>query len=120
MEERAFGKIRDQAVLAPAIQQALQRANVKILAPDADADMVLTVQADARPGGSAHSFTTVYADVVGNVTDRRGETIFTQTLSRIKGVQLDLARATDDAYSKASVSVSTEFVPALIRLWHGF
>lgn len=120
VEERAFGKTRDQAVLAPAIQQALQRANVKILAPDADADMVLTVQADARPGGSGQGFTTVYADVVGTVTDRQGETLFTQTLTRIKGIQLDLPRATDAAYGKASESVSTEFVPALIRLWHGF
>ena len=120
VEERAFGKKRDQAMLAPAIQQALQAANVTLLAADADADMVLTVQADARPGGSGQGFTTVYTDVVGTVTNREGEVLFTQTLTRIKGIQLDLPRATDASYTKASEEITSDFVPPLIRLWHGF
>ena len=120
VEERAFGKTRDQAVLSPAVQQALQSANVRVLGPDADADMVLTLQADARPGGQGQGFTTVYVDVVGTVTNRAGESIFTQTLTRIKGIQMDLPRATDVAYGKASEEIESDFVPALIRLWHGF
>lgn len=120
IEERAFGKRRDQAMLAPAIQQALQSANVSLRAANADADMMLTVEADARPGGSGQGFTTVYTDVVGTVTNREGEVLFTQTLTRIKGIQLDLPRATDVAYSKAAEEVTSDFVPALIRLWHGF
>ena len=82
--------------------------------------MILTVEADARPGGSGQGFTTVYTDVVGTVTNREGEVLFTQTLTRIKGIQLDLPRATDAAYSKASEEITSDFVPALIRLWHGF
>ena len=120
IEERAFGKKRDQAMLAPAIQQALQSANVSLLAEDANADMILTVEADARPGGSGQGFTTVYTDLVGTVTNREGEVLFTQTLTRIKGIQLDLLRATDAAYTKASEEITSDFVPALIRLWHGF
>ena len=120
IEERAFGKKRDQAMLAPAIQQALQSANVSLRAEDADVDMILTVEADARPGGSGQGFTTIYTDVVGTVTNREGEVLFTQTLTRIKGIQLDLPRATDAAYTKASEEITSDFVPALIRLWHGF
>ena len=120
VEERAFGKKRDQAMLAPAIRQALQTTNVILLPPDVEADMVLTVEADARPGGSGEGFITVYTDVVGTVTNRAGEEIFTQTLTRIKGIQRDLPRATDAAYTKASDEIASKFVPSLIRLWHGF
>ena len=120
IEERAFGKKRDQAMLAPAIQQALQSANVSLRAADADVNMILTVEADARPGGSGQGFTTVFTDVVGTVTNREGEVLFTQTLTRIKGIQLDLPRATDAAYTKAAEEITSDFVPALIRLWHGF
>jgi hypothetical protein len=62
----------------------------------------------------------VYVDVVGTVTNGAGESIFTQTLTRIKGIQMDLPRATDVAYGKASEEIESDFVPALIRLWHGF
>ena len=82
-------------------------------------DAVLTVQADARPGGSGQGFSTVYADVVGTVTNRRGETLFTQTLTQIKGIQLNVPQATDAAYNKAAEEMSKEFIPDLIRLWHG-
>jgi hypothetical protein len=118
VDERAFGKKRDQIVLSPALQQGLQKANVNVVA--SGADMVLTLQADARPGGSGQGFYTVYVDVVGTVTDAAGKTVFTQTLTKIKGIQLDLPRATDAAYDKASEEISSNFVPALIRLWHGF
>ena len=120
IEERAFGKKRDQSVLAPAIRQGLQDANVRILAEDAPSDMTLVVEADARPGGSGQGFSTVYVDLVGTVTNNAGETIFTQTLTNIKGIQLDVPRATDAAYGKAADAMSTEFVPDLVRLWHGF
>ena len=65
------------------------------------------------------SFTTVYADVVGTVTNQRGETLYTKTLTSVKGIQLDLLRATDAAYGKASEEMSDTFVPGLIRVWHG-
>ena len=82
--------------------------------------MTLVVEADARPGGSGEGISTVYADVVGTVTNNQGETIFTQTLTGIKGIQLDIPRATDVAYGKAAEAMSKEFVPDLVRLWHGF
>ena len=119
VEERAFGKKRDQSVLLPALKQALQEAHIALRNDTSQADMVLTVQADARPGGSGQGFTTVYADVVGTVTNRRGETLYTKTLTSVKGIQLDLARATDAAYGKASEEMSDTFVPGLIRVWHG-
>ena len=116
VEERAFGKTRDQSVLLPALKEALQEAHVVLRN---EADMVLTVQADARPGGSGQGFTTVYADVVGTVTNLRGETLYTKTLTSVKGIQLDLPRATNAAYGKASEEMSDTFVPDLIRVWHG-
>ena len=119
VEERAFGKKRDQSVLLPALKQALVEAHIALRNDASQADMVLTVQADARPGGSGQGFTTVYADVVGTVTNRRGETLYTKTLTSVKGIQLDLARATDAAYGKASEEMSDTFVPGLIRVWHG-
>ena len=119
VEERAFGKKRDQQILTPALKQALQEANVIILPSKSNAEMALTVQVDARPGGSGQGFSTVYVDVVGTVTNSRGETLFTQTLTRIKGIQLNVPQATDAAYNKAAEEMSKEFIPDLIRLWHG-
>ncbi len=129
VDELAFGKTRDRKVLTPAVQEALQSANVSLVSTQATRSsgqkaggpvMTLTLQADARPGGQGQGFTTVYLDVVGTVTSAEGETIFTQTQTKIKGVQLDLPRATDAAYDKASQVLQDDFIPQLIRLWHGF
>ena len=122
VEERGFGKKRDQAMLAPALKQALQKGHVRLVAAEEASEeaMAFLVQADARPGGEGQGFYTVYVDLVGTVTNGQGETVFTQTLTQIKGIQLDLPRATDKAYQKASSEVQEDFVPALIRLWHGF
>ena len=116
----------DRAALMLPIQQALQRANVTLVGSGNARQrtpantMVLTVQADTRPGGSGQGFTTVYLDLVGTVTDASGATIFTQTKTNIKGIQLDLPRATDVAYDKGRVLMEEEFIPQLVRLWHGF
>lgn len=129
VDELAFGKTRDRKVLTPALQEALQAANVSLVSTQAtrskggksgESLMTLTIQADVRPGGEGQGFTTVYLDVVGTVKNAEGETIFTQTQTRIKGVQLDLTRATDAAYDKASQVLQEDFIPKLIRLWHGF
>ena len=119
VEERAFGKKRDREVLNPAIRQALQTSNVR-LTEDCDPCMTMVLEADARPGGQGQGFTTVYVDLVGTVTDDQGEVIFTQTLTKIKGIQMDAMRATDAAYDKAAEEIQDTFMPALIRLWHGF
>ena len=46
--------------------------------------------------------------------------MYTQTMTRIKGIQMDLPRATDAAYDKATEQLQDEFIPGLVRLWHGF
>ena len=122
VEERGFGKKRDQAMLAPALKQALQKSHVRLVTAEEASEeaMDFLVQADARPGGEGLGFSTVYVDLVGTVTNGQGQTVFTQTLTQIKGIQMDLPRATDKAYQKASSKIQEDFVPALIRLWHGF
>ena len=121
VEERAFGKKRDQSILDPSVRQALQQADVRLVqaeqAPDA---MTLTLEADARPGGGGQGLQVVYVDMVGTVTDVQGNIIYTQTMTRIKGIQMDLPRATDAAYDKATEQLQDEFIPGLVRLWHGF
>lgn len=122
VEERAFGKSRDRQVLLPALQESLQQANVLLVSEGelrAD-DLILVLQADARPGGSGQGFHTMYVDLVGTVKTPNGEVRFTQTETNIKGIQGDPKRATDVAYSKAAEEIQEDFVPDLIQLWHGF
>jgi hypothetical protein len=121
VEERAFGKRRDQDILGPSVRQALQQADVRLVqANQAPNAMVLTLEADARPGGGGQGLQTVYVDMVGTVTDAEGNIVYTQTMTRIKGIQMDLPRATDAAYDKATEQLQDEFIPGLVRLWHGF
>ena len=121
VEERAFGKRRDQDILGPSVRQALQQADVRLVQADqVPSAMVLTLEADARPGGGGQGLQTVYVDMVGTVTDAEGSIVYTQTMTRIKGIQMDLPRATDAAYDKATEQLQDEFIPELVRLWHGF
>ena len=122
VEERAFGKTRNQPFLLPALQEALQQSNV-VLVTEQDVqagDLSMLVQADARPGGSGQGFFTMYVDVVGTVKNDQGDVLFTRTETGIKGVQGDVERATDVAYSKAVDQMQTTFVPDLVKVWHGF
>lgn len=121
VEERAFGKKRDQSILEPSVRQALQEADVRLVQAEQATDaMTLTLEADARPGGDGQGLQVVYVDMVGTVTDVQGNIIYTQTMTRIKGIQMDLPRATDAAYDKATEQLQDEFIPGLVRLWHGF
>ena len=122
VEERAFGKTRNRPFLLPALQEALQQSNV-VLVTEQDVqpgDLSMLVQADARPGGSGQGFFTMYVDVVGTVKNDQGDVLFTRTETGIKGVQGDVERATDVAYSKAVDQMQTTFVPDLVKVWHGF
>ena len=121
MEERAFGKTRNRHLFARAAgglaaieRRARQEQDVQ------PGDLSMLVQADARPGGSGQGFFTMYVDVVGTVKNDQGDVLFTQTETGIKGVQGDVERATDVAYSKAVDQMQTTFVPDLVKVWHGF
>ena len=82
--------------------------------------MTLTLIADTEIGGGGQGLQTAYVTLVGTVTNAEGATIYTKTIPRVKGIQLDLPRATNEAYYNALDIVKKEFIPGLIRLWHGF
>ena len=98
----------------PALKEALK----KRMPSCNEAGHRLHVQADARPGGSGQGFTTVYADVVGTVTNPRGKPQY-QNPDVGWRIQLDLPRATNAVYGMASKRQPDTFVPGLIRVWHG-
>ena len=118
VDERAFGKKRDAQVLENTFQQALAEANAKLMPSKHRGGYVLSVESDARPGGSGQGFVTVYVDIVATLTAPDGHVIDTFQKTNIKGVQLDLLRATDAAYGKASQEILDNMIPDMIRRWH--
>jgi len=115
-QETNLGQPVGDAGLAVVVREELTRKGFRFVEREADADMLLNLNAATRQGGESNGFYTAFLDVVFSFRDRRtGDTLHEGGRQGVKGVQLDHQRAGLDAYKKAVQDVRKELVPAMME-----
>ena len=114
-KESNMGEAITEGGAALALKEELSRKGFRFVDRPADADMIMSVNASTREGGTANGFFTAYLDISFSFRDRtKNEVIYEGGRQGVKGVQLNYTKAGLEAYKKASQEVRKELVPAMM------
>ena len=114
-KESNMGEAITEGGAALALKEELSRKGFRFVDGPSEADMIMTVNASTREGGTANGFFTAYLDISFSFRDRKkNEVIYEGGRQGVKGVQLNYTKAGLEAYKKASQEVRKELVPAMM------
>ena len=114
--ELNFGSPSNGRVLQTALSGALVSKGLRIAGTAAEADFVATIEANTKEGGQANGFVVAFLEVNLVVKNRRnGDVAFSETLSSVKGLQLNRDAAGIEAYKKGKEKMEQQITPKLLQ-----
>ncbi|MGY6562419.1 MAG: LPP20 family lipoprotein [Luteibaculaceae bacterium] len=115
-DERNLGVTRRSESVKNFLQAELVRRNFKFTNNPGDADVTITVSGDTKPLGNSGDFHTTALDLtVRAINNANGLTLFSESLTNIRGVQLDHERAGEVAYQRAEQDLRRTTVNRIVE-----
>lgn len=114
--EQQFGNKREVSVLEGAAKQRLAKESIRFSERVEAVDYRLLIEANTRQGSVANGMYTALLDVKVVLIDAQGNEKYAQTLSSIRGVQLDYQRAAEAAYRRAAEDLELSVIPKMLNV----
>ena len=114
--EKNLGLPLTEAGAALAIRQELTTKGFRFVEKETEAELIMTVTATTREGGSSNGFFTTFLDLAITCKDRStADVVYSGGKQGVKGVQLAYDKAGLEAYKKGVQDIRQEVVPALMN-----
>jgi hypothetical protein len=114
--ELVFGTASSGKVLQSALSGALVSKGLRIASNSGEADFIATIESNTKEGGQANGFVVAFLEMNLVVKNRKtGEIAFSETLSSVKGLQLNKDAAGIEAYKKGKERVEQQLTPKLLQ-----
>ena len=114
--ELNYGASSSTRVLQSALSGALVAKGLRIAGKESEADFVASIESNTKEGGQANGFVVAFLEVNLVVKNRKtGEVAFSETLSSVKGLQLNKDAAGIEAYKKGKEKVEQALTPKLLQ-----
>jgi hypothetical protein len=115
-EEKSLGKPASSTVLASGMQTALVNQGMRIATSSKTANYTIQITGNTIDGGTSQGFTVSYLEMTVVVLSATGETVYTESLNNIKGLQLNLESASQDAYKKGRTRIEEQMVSSILEV----
>ena len=115
--EKYFGKETTSSNLRFAAESALSKLDFTPVGKTQDAQLFMTVSADSEKGKatSNQKMFTAYVDLNIQVKDLQERIVYSKTVQKIKGIQLDFNQANSNAYQNVANEISNEIIPDFVN-----
>ena len=114
--EKNLGLALSDAGAALAIRQELTTKGFRFVEKESEAELLMSVTAATREGGTSNGFFTAFLDLSIACKDRgTQDVVYSGGKQGVKGVQLAYDKAGLEAYKKAVQDIRQEVVPALMN-----
>tara|TARA_Y100000813_G_scaffold94987_1_gene67645 strand:- start:4631 stop:5992 length:1362 start_codon:yes stop_codon:yes gene_type:complete len=116
-EEKHFGKDENGSDLRFVIESALSKMNFTPVGNKNNAQIFLTVKADTRKGveKKGQKMFTVFLDMNIQAKDLEDRLIYSKTINKIKGIQLDFEQADEESYQQAVKEINNTVIPDFVN-----
>ncbi len=104
-----------QSMLQAAVRRKLLSEGIQFTDKESTADYILDLKAGARQGAVNNGMYNTLVDLQISLLDTNGGERYSQTISGIRGVQLDYDKANDAAYKKAVTDLEVSVLPKIIQ-----
>jgi len=114
--ESNYGAAASGKVLQSALSAALVAKGLRIAGNAYEADFLATIESNTKEGGQANGFVVAFLEMNLEVKNRKtGEISYSETLSSVKGLQLNKDAASIEAYKKGKEKIEQQMAPKLIQ-----
>jgi hypothetical protein len=114
--ELNFDKVASGKVLQSALTSGLVAKGFRIAGSASEADYVAVIEANTKEGGQANGFVVAYLEMNLVVKNRKtGEVAYSETLSSVKGLQLNKDAAGIEAYKKGKEKLEQQVTQKLLE-----
>jgi hypothetical protein len=116
-EEKHFGKDDNGTDIRYAAESALTQLGFTPVGNKNDAQIFLNFKIDSRKGieQKGQKMFTAFSDMSVQAKDLNKRVIFSKTVNKIKGIQLDFAQAENDSYQQAIKEVKESIIPQFVN-----
>tara|TARA_Y100000385_G_C13101500_1_gene644816 strand:+ start:1642 stop:3003 length:1362 start_codon:yes stop_codon:yes gene_type:complete len=116
-EEKHFGKDDNGTDIRYAAESALTQLGFTPVGNKNDAQIFLNFKIDSRKGieQKGQKMFTAFSDMSVQAKDLNKRVIFSKTVNKIKGIQLDFAQAENDSYQQAVKEVKESIIPEFVN-----
>lgn len=115
-KEPAVGQGEQRDVLQAAAKARLAREGLQLSDRPESVDYRLLIEANLRQGPVNSGMYTALLDVKISLIDAEGNQRYSQSLSSVRGVQLDYERAAEAAYKRAAEDLELTVIPKVINV----
>ena len=114
--EKYFGKETTSSNLRFAAESALSKLDFTPVGNSQDAQLFMTISADSEKGKatSNQKMFTAYVDLNIQVKDLQERIVYSKSVQKIKGIQLDFDQANSKAYQQVANQITDEIIPDFV------
>lgn len=115
-DEKQFNKLKQNPLLKYAAESALSKLGFTSVSNKKDADLFMKIVANTEKGRTINGqkMFTSFLDLTVQVKDNNNLIVFSDQLSKIKGIQLDFDLANSDAYKQATKELENFVIPDFV------
>ncbi|MAZ54558.1 MAG: hypothetical protein CMP55_01985 [Flavobacteriales bacterium] len=116
-EEKHFGKDENSSDLRFVIESAFSKMSFTPVGNKNDAQIIFSVKADTRKGveKKGQKMYTVFLDMNIQAKDLDERLIYSKTINKIKGIQLDFEQADNECYQQAMKELNKIIIPNFVN-----
>jgi len=115
-QEMVYGSMGSASTLASAFQSELVKNGMRISQRRDETDYRVAITSNSTEGASSQGFTVAFLEMSVEVVHvGSGETIYKESVSSIKGLQLNRDAASIEAYKKGRERIESEIVKSLLN-----
>ena len=116
-EEKHFGVDENSSDIRFAVESALSAMSYTPVSNKNDAQIFLYVKSDTRKGKElqGQKMFTVFLDMSIQAKDLDKRVIFSKTVNKIKGIQLDFQQAENESYQQAIKEIKKTIIPEFVN-----
>ena len=116
-EEKHFGVDQNSSDIRFAVESALSGMSFTPVSNKNDAQIFLYVKSDTRKGKElqGQKMFTVFLDMSIQAKDLDKRVIFSKTVNKIKGIQLDFQQAENESYQQAIKEIKKTIIPEFVN-----
>ncbi len=113
--ERNFGDYSNQSILLSTVQGFLAQKGFAVTSKN-KADYIITLEADTKNGGLSSEFVSALLDLKLVLTDNQEQIVrYQNNTNTLKGVQLSLPAASNEAYKKGKLKLEEEWLKQMLQ-----
>jgi predicted small secreted protein len=114
-DEKVFGSSSSSNVLGSALNTELVKRGMRISSSATETNYLVNIVSNTTQGGTSQGFNVAFLEMTITVKNGvTGEVVYQETLSSIKGLQLNMDAASMEAYKKGKEKMETEIVKSML------